>query len=81
MNNNGINLDRKSLKALRLIQLNDIEQIVLYLSAIERCEDVLLTPSGILPEISDADKLETLALMRYLKKDLITLISISDERE
>lgn len=79
MNIKGVNLTNKSLKVLRLMQSNDSEQIALYLSALERCEDVLLTPSGILPEISDADKLETLALMRYLKKDLTTLISISDE--
>lgn len=79
MNIKGVNLTNRSLKVLRLMQSNDSEQIALYLSALERCEDVLLTPSGILPEISDADKLETLALMRYLKKDLTTLISISDE--
>ena len=79
MNIKGVNLTNRSLKVLRLMQSNDSEQIALYLSALERCEDVLLTPSGILPDISDADKLETLALMRYLKKDLITLISISDE--
>jgi hypothetical protein len=79
MNINGVQLSKKALKTLRLMQSNDSEQIALYLSAIDRCEDVLLTPSGILPEISDADKLETLALMRYLKKDLTTLISISDE--
>lgn len=79
MNINGVQLSKKALKALRMMQSNDSEQIALYLSAIDRCEDVLLTPSGILPEISDADKLETLALMRYLKKDLTTLISISDE--
>lgn len=79
MNIKGVNLTNKSLKVLRLMQSNDSEQIALYLSALERCEDVLLTPSGILPDISDADKLETLALMRYLKKDLTTLISISDE--
>lgn len=79
MNINGVQLSKKALKVLRLMQSNDSEQIALYLSAIDRCEDVLLTPSGILPEISDADKLETLALMRYLKKDLTTLISISDE--
>ncbi len=79
MNINGVQLSKKALKALRLMQSNDSEQIALYLSAIDRCEDVLLTPSGIIPEISDADKLETLALMRYLKKDLTTLISISDE--
>ena len=79
MNINGVQLSKKALKALRLMQSNDSELIALYLSAIDRCEDVLLTPSGILPEISDADKLETLALMRYLKKDLTTLISISDE--
>lgn len=76
MNINGVQLSKKALKTLRLMQSNDSEQIALYLSAIDRCEDVLLTPSGILPEISDADKLETLALMRYLKKDLTTLISI-----
>lgn len=70
MNINGVQLSKKALKTLRLMQSNDSEQIALYLSAIDRCEDVLLTPSGILPEISDADKLETLALMRYLKKDL-----------
>ena len=79
MNINGVQLSKKALKTLRLMQSNDSEQIALYLSAIDKCEDVLLTPSGILPEISDADKLETLALMRYLKKDLTTLISISDE--
>lgn len=79
MNINGVQLSKKALKTLRLMQSNDSEQIALYLSAIDRCEDVLLTPSGILPEISDADKLETLALIRYLKKDLTTLISISDE--
>ena len=79
MNINGVQLSKKALKTLRLMQSNDSEQIALYLSAIDRCEDVLLTPSGILPEISDADKLETLALMRHLKKDLTTLISISDE--
>lgn len=79
MNIKGVNLTNRSLKVLRLMQSNDSEQIALYLSALERCEDVLLTPSGILPDISDADKLETLALMRYLKKDLTTLISISDE--
>lgn len=79
MNIKGVSLTNRSLKVLRLMQSNDSEQIALYLSALERCEDVLLTPSGILPEISDADKLETLALMRYLKKDLTTLISISDE--
>ena len=79
MNINGVQLSKKALKALRLMQSNDSEQIALYLSAIDRCEDVLLTPSGIIPEISDADKLETLALMHYLKKDLTTLISISDE--
>lgn len=79
MNINGVQLSKKALKVLRLMQSNDSEQIALYLSAIDRCEDVLLTPSGIIPEISDADKLETLALMRYLKKDLTTLISISDE--
>ena len=79
MNINGVQLSKKALKTLRLMQSNDSEQIALYLSAIDRCEDVLLTPSGILPEISDADKLETLALMRYLKKDLTTLISIFDE--
>lgn len=79
MNINGVQLSKKALKAFRLMQSNDSEQIALYLSAIDRCEDVLLTPSGIIPEISDADKLETLALMRYLKKDLTTLISISDE--
>lgn len=79
MNINGVQLSKNALKTLRLMQSNDSEQIALYLSAIDRCEDVLLTPSGILPEISDADKLETLALMRYLKKDLTTLISISDE--
>lgn len=79
MNIKGVNLTNRSLKVLRLMQSNDSEQIALYLSALERCEDVLLKPSGILPDISDADKLETLALMRYLKKDLTTLISISDE--
>ena len=79
MNINGVQLSKNALKTLRLMQSNDSEQIALYLSAIDRCEDVLLTPSGILPEISDADKLETLALMRYLKKDLTTLIRISDE--
>ena len=79
MNINGVQLSKNALKTLRLMQSNDSEQIALYLSDIDRCEDVLLTPSGILPEISDADKLETLALMRYLKKDLTTLISISDE--
>ena len=79
MNINGVQLSKNALKTLRLMQSNDSEQIALYLSAIDRCEDVLLTPSGILPEISDADKLETLALMRYLKKDLTTLISIFDE--
>ena len=79
MNIKGVNLTNRSLKVLRLMQSNDSEQIALYLSALERCEEVLLTPSGILPDISDADKLETLALMRYLKKDLTTLISISDE--
>lgn len=77
MNINGVQLSKKALKTLRLMQSNDSEQIALYLSAIDRCEDVLLTPSGILPEISDADKLETLALMRYLKKDLTTLINVS----
>lgn len=79
MNVKGVNLNKKALKALRLMQSNDSEQIALYLSAIDRCEDVLLTPSGIIPEISDADKLDVLALLRYLKKDLITLITIPDE--
>ena len=79
MNIKGVNLTNKSLKVLRLMQSNDSEQIALYLSAIDRCEDVLLTPSGIIPEISDADKLDILALLRYLKKDLTTLINIDDE--
>ncbi len=79
MNVKGVNLNKKALKALRLMQSNDSEQIALYLSAIDRCEDVLLTPSGIIPEISDADKLDVLALLRYLKKDLTTLITIPDE--
>lgn len=79
MNVKGVNLNKKVLKALRLMQSNDSEQIALYLSAIDRCEDVLLTPSGIIPEISDADKLDVLALLRYLKKDLTTLITIPDE--
>lgn len=80
MNVKGVNLNKKALKALRLMQSNDSEQIALYLSAIDRCEDVLLTPSGIIPEISDADKLDVLALLRYLKKDLTTLITIPDEK-
>lgn len=79
MNVKGVNLNKKALKALRLMQSNDSEQIALYLSAIDRREDVLLTPSGIIPEISDADKLDVLALLRYLKKDLTTLITIPDE--
>lgn len=79
MNVKGVSLNKKSLKALRLMQSNDSELITLYLSAIDRCEDVLLTPSGIIPEISDAQKLDVLALLRYLKKDLTTLINIDDE--
>lgn len=79
MNVKGVRLNNKSLNVLRLMQSNDSEQIALYLSAIEQCEDVLLTPSGIIPEISDADKLEVLALLRYLKKDLTTLIKLQDE--
>lgn len=79
MNIKGVNLNKKALKALRLMQSNDSELITLYLSAIDRCEDVLLTPSGIIPEISDAQKLDVLALLRYLKKDLTTLIDVQDE--
>ena len=79
MNIKGLNLNKKALKALRLMQSNDSELITLYLSAIDSCEDVLLTPSGIIPEISDAKKLEVLALLRYMKKDLTTLINIDDE--
>lgn len=79
MNIKGVSLNKKALKALRLMQSNDSELITLYLSAIDRCEDVLLTPSGIIPEISDAQKLDVLALLRYLKKDLTTLIDVQDE--
>lgn len=79
MNIEGVTLKDKALEALRLMQSNESEGIALYLSAIERCEDVLLTPSGILPEISDSDKLEVLAQLHYLKKDLTTLINIDDE--
>lgn len=75
----GVKLKNKAVNAIRLMQSNDSEQIALYLSAIEQCEDVLLTPSGIIPEISDADKLEVLALLRYLKKDLTTLIKLQYE--
>lgn len=79
MNIKGVNLNKKALKALRLMQSNDSELITLYLSAIDSCEDVLLTPLGIIPEITDSKKLEVLALLRYMKKDLITLINIDDE--
>lgn len=79
MNIKGVNLNKKALKALRLMQSNESELITLYLSAIDSCEDVLLTPSGIIPEISDSKKLEVLALLRYMKKDLTTLINIDDE--
>lgn len=79
MNIKGVNLNKKALKTLRVMQSNDSELITLYLSAIDSCEDVLLTPSGIISEISDAKKLEVLALLRYMKKDLTTLINIDDE--
>lgn len=79
MNIKGVNLNKKALKALRLMQSNDSELITLYLSAIDSCEDVLLTPSGIISEITDSKKLEVLALLRYMKKDLTTLINIDDE--
>ena len=79
MNIKGVNLNKKALKALRLMQSNDSELITLYLSAIDSCEDVLLTPSGIISKISDSKKLEVLALLRYMKKDLTTLINIDDE--
>ena len=40
MNIKGVNLNKKALKALRLMQSNDSELITLYLSAIDSCEDV-----------------------------------------
>ena len=79
MNVKGVKLNSKSLHALRLMQAEDSETINLYLSAIDKCEEVLLFPPGLVPDVPDSVRLETLRLMRYLRKDLSTLICESDE--
>lgn len=79
VNVKGVKLNKKSLHALRLMQSEDSEMINLYLSAIDKCEEVLLIPPGIVLDLPDSVKLETLRRLRYLKKDLSTLICESDE--
>ena len=79
MNIKGVELNEKALAALRLMQSSDSEVIALYLSAIDDCEDLLLTPEGIVPDITEKKRLATLRLLRYLKNDLTTLIHTAHE--
>lgn len=79
MNVHGVELNNEAFKVLRSLQSENSEMIELYLSAIDECEDLLLTPEGIVPDISDKKKLETLRFLHYLKNDLSTLISRNDE--
>ena len=79
MNVKGVELNDKSLEALRLMQSENSEMIELYLSAIDDCEEVLLTPEGIVPDISEKKRLATLRLLHYLKNDLSTLIHTAHE--
>ncbi len=79
MNVKGVILNQKSLKTLRLMQSEDSETIALYLSALEDCEEVLLTPEGVVPDVSEKKKLDTLRILHYLKKDLSTLIYTTHE--
>ena len=79
MKRRGLKLSKKAMKTLRQMQSSDSEMITLYLSAIDKCEEALLTPPGIVLEMPEGKRLETLCLLRYLKKDLSTLINESHE--